>query len=73
MSEHDPLCEDSEGLPRYRQCVCFPVRQARERERQRIKDGLLRYTTVVIDGVDVRTQRVPTVTMERLIDREDAK
>lgn len=33
MTEHDELCEDSEGLPRYRQCVCEPIRQAREAER----------------------------------------
>ena len=36
LHEHDPLCEDSEGLPRYRQCVCFPVKMAKEAERERI-------------------------------------
>ena len=40
MTEHDPLCEDSEGLPRYRQCVCLVIEQATMLERWRIKSEL---------------------------------
>ena len=50
MSEHDELCQDSEGTPHYRQCVCFPVRMAREAERERIRDAVKRLHTPVNYG-----------------------
>ena len=40
MSEHDPLCEDSDGVPRYRQCVCVPVRLAKDDTVRGIYDHL---------------------------------
>lgn len=61
MSEHDELCWDREGTPYYRQCVCFPVRMAREAERKRIKDGVKEltvdpgqgwYAQTVVDIID---------------------